>query len=148
MAVTRVIRYRTRPECAEENARLIRAVFDELDDGAVPGIRYTALLLDDGVSFLHVAVLEGEPNPLDGSPAFAAFQAGLRERLEEGPVPATASRRTRLRSFSRSPAPSASSNCGEAASRTSRLISPEWRRARRRSSSSKGRARPTRRSAA
>ena len=90
MAVTRVIRYRTRPECAEENARLIRTVFDELDDGTVPGIRYTALQLDDGVSFLHVAVLEGESNPLDGSPAFAAFQAGLRERLEEGPFPATA----------------------------------------------------------
>jgi len=29
MAVTKVIRYTTKPECADENERLIRAVFAE-----------------------------------------------------------------------------------------------------------------------
>ena len=90
MAVTRVIRYRTRPECAEENARLVAAVFDELAAGAVDGIRYTALRLDDGVSFVHVAVIDGDVNPLEASPAFAAFQSGLGDRLAEGPFPSGA----------------------------------------------------------
>jgi hypothetical protein len=90
MSDIRVIRYRTKPECADDNARLIRDVFAELAEHDVAGIRYTALRLDDGVSFLHVAVLDGESNPLDSSPAFAAFQSDIRARLEEGPVPATA----------------------------------------------------------
>jgi len=85
-----VIRYRTRPECADDNARLIEAVFEELAAGGVTGIRYTALRLDDGVSFLHVAVVVDGVNPLESSPAFAAFQSGLGARLEEGPFPAAA----------------------------------------------------------
>jgi hypothetical protein len=87
---TRVIRYRTKPECADDNARLIEAVFDDLIQREVTGIRYTAFRLDDGVTFLHVAVLDGEANPLEASPPFAAFQAGISARLEEGPFPATA----------------------------------------------------------
>jgi hypothetical protein len=87
---TRVIRYRTRPECADDNARLIEAVFAELAEGDVRGIRYTALRLDDGVTFLHLAVLDGDENPLESSPAFAAFQSGIGARLQEGPFPATA----------------------------------------------------------
>jgi len=90
MGETRVIRYRTRPECADDNARLIEDVFAELEARGTTGIRYTALRLDDGVSFVHVAVLEGEDNPLQSSPAFGAFQSGLGERLDEGPFPATA----------------------------------------------------------
>ena len=42
------------------------------------------------MSFVHVAVLDGEENPLTSSPAFAAFQAGIVERCAEGPVPADA----------------------------------------------------------
>ncbi len=91
MTVTRVIRYRTRPECADDNARLVADVFAELAAQGTSGIRYTAFRLDDGVSFLHVAVLDDdEVNPLLASPAFAAFQSGLAGRLEEGPFPATA----------------------------------------------------------
>jgi len=86
----RVIRYRTKPECADDNARLIEAVFEELAEGGVTDIRYTALRLDDGVTFVHVAQIDGAVNPLESSPAFAAFQAGLGARLEEGPFPATA----------------------------------------------------------
>jgi hypothetical protein len=90
MTETRVIRYRTKPECAEDNARLIEAVFAELAEREVTGLRYTALRLDDGVTFVHVATLDAAANPLDTSPAFAAFQAGIGERVEEGPFPATA----------------------------------------------------------
>ena len=90
MADTRVIRYRTRPECADDNARLVGDVFAELDAQGTTGIRYTALRLDDGVTFVHVAVLEGDDNPLLSSPAFGAFQSGLGDRVEDGPFPATA----------------------------------------------------------
>ena len=84
MTETRVIRYRTRPECADDNARLIGAVFDELADRGTTGIGYTALRLDDGVTFLHVAIVDGDDNPLESSPAFAAFLSDLPARLEEG----------------------------------------------------------------
>jgi len=84
------IRYRTKPECADENARLIEGVFAELAERQAQGIRYTALRLDDGASFLHVVALDGEDNPLDASPAFAAFQTGIGERVEEGPFPSGA----------------------------------------------------------
>jgi hypothetical protein len=90
MTGARVIRYRTKPEFADENARLIEAVFEELAEDRVAGIRYTALRLDDGVSFLHVAQIDGDVNPLESSPAFAAFQSGLGTRLEEGPFPSAA----------------------------------------------------------
>ena len=35
-------------------------------------------------------MLDGEENPLDTSPAFAEFQAGIKDRCAEGPVPAQA----------------------------------------------------------
>ena len=90
MMETRVIRYQTKIESADENAQLIAAFFAELAEGKVTGIRYEALRLDDGVTFVHIATLDGENNPLMSSPAFAAFQSGLGGRLEEGPYPATA----------------------------------------------------------
>jgi hypothetical protein len=86
----RVIRYRTRPESAAENTDLIKAVFAELAERDIDGIRYTALRLDDGVTFLHIAAIDSGENPLESSPAFAAFQAGIGARLEEGPFPDTA----------------------------------------------------------
>jgi hypothetical protein len=89
MAVTRVIRYTSKPERADENEGLIRAVFAELAENHPEGIGYAALRLDDGVSFVHVVTLEGE-NPLMASPAFAAFQAGIGDRCVEGPTPAEA----------------------------------------------------------
>jgi acyl dehydratase len=42
------------------------------------------------VSFVHVAVTDGDENPLTASPAFAAFQADIGERCAEGPTPADA----------------------------------------------------------
>ena len=83
--VTKVIRYTTKPECADENARLIEAVFAELAESRPEGLHYATFRLDDGVSFLHVAVVDGEDNPLTTSPAFAAFQAEIGERLASGP---------------------------------------------------------------
>jgi hypothetical protein len=90
MTVTKVIRYKTKPEAAAENERLIRAVFAELAAKQPEGLSYTALRLADGVSFIHVATIDGEVNPLSASAAFADFQSGIGDRCEEGPSPSDA----------------------------------------------------------
>jgi hypothetical protein len=86
MAVTKVIRYQTKPECADENERLIRNVFAELNEENPKGLRYAAFRLEDQVSFLHIAVLEGDENPLTTSKAFGQFQSDIASRIVEGPV--------------------------------------------------------------
>jgi hypothetical protein len=90
MTTTKVVRYRTMPERADENERLVRDVFAELAESKPDGLQYATFRLDDGVSFVHVAVLEGDVNPLASSPAFAAFQADIGSRCVEGPAPADA----------------------------------------------------------
>jgi hypothetical protein len=90
MTVTKVIRYRTRPESADENERLIREVFAELSTQSPKGLRYGVFRLEDGVSFVHVAMLDGEENPLATSAAFDQFQSGIKDRCVEGPAPSDA----------------------------------------------------------
>ena len=90
MSVTKVVRYRTNPQHADENARLIRDVFAELAAKRPGGLRYASFLLDDGVSFVHVAVLDADQNPLSDSAAFAKFQSGIKDRCAEGPTAADA----------------------------------------------------------
>jgi hypothetical protein len=83
-----VVRYTTRPDAAEENDRLIRAVFDQLAAESPDGLRYISVRLDDGVSFVHVAVVDGDDNPLVTLPTFNAFVSAIGERCVEGPAPA------------------------------------------------------------
>lgn len=90
MSVT-VVRYRVRPGEGPANEALVRDVYAELTALAPDGFRYATFVLDDGVSFVHVAVTEGDAAaPLPGLPAFQRFQEGLRERCEEQPVVAPA----------------------------------------------------------
>jgi quinol monooxygenase YgiN len=81
-----MVRYKVKPDRVEENEALVRAVYDELAAGEPAGLRYATFRLDDGVSFLHIAAVEGERNALAEVEAFARFQAGVRERCEEPPV--------------------------------------------------------------
>ena len=90
MTTVKVIRYTTTPESADENARLVADVYAELSGTKPDGLRYATFRLDDGVSFLHVAVLDGDENPLTVSAAFAAFQSHIGDRLVQGPVQADA----------------------------------------------------------
>ena len=90
MSMTKVIRYTTKPERAEENERLIRNVFAELARQNPEGLRYAAFRLDDGVSFVHVATFDGDQNPLTATTAFGEFQSGVQDRCAEGPTPADA----------------------------------------------------------
>jgi hypothetical protein len=81
-----MVRYKVKPDRAEENEQLVRAVYDELADRGPEGLRYATFRLDDGVSFVHIASVEGEHNTLAESQAFARFQADVRDRCEEPPV--------------------------------------------------------------
>ncbi|HMD46927.1 MAG TPA: hypothetical protein VKG43_12245 [Acidimicrobiales bacterium] len=90
MPKTMVIRYRAHPEHADENERLIQGVFEELARRRPPGVRYAALRLDDGVSFVHVVRLDGDDNPLVTMEAFRRFQSDIGDRIAEGPVAAEA----------------------------------------------------------
>ena len=85
---TVIVRYKTKPERAEENQRLIERVFAELDAIGATGFGYASFRLDDGVSFVHVAVEEDEPGSvsLADVPAFQEFTAGIADRCEERPV--------------------------------------------------------------
>jgi hypothetical protein len=49
-----LVRYKTKPERAQENAQLIAQVFAELKAKAPGGVRYLCLKLDDG-TFVHFA---------------------------------------------------------------------------------------------
>jgi hypothetical protein len=90
MSRTVIVRYRTRPEAAEENVRLVQGVFTALAEAKPAGLRYTTYRLADGVSFVHVAHHDGADNPLATLPAFAEFQRDLAQRCEEQPVPSVA----------------------------------------------------------
>jgi hypothetical protein len=90
MGKTVIVRYRTRPDSAEENARLVADVFTSLATAEPDGFRYTTYRLADGVTFVHVAHLAGTENPLATLPAFAAFQRELAARCVEPPTPSDA----------------------------------------------------------
>jgi hypothetical protein len=85
-----IIRYRTRPEAADENSRLVQAVFASLAEIKPNGFAYRTYRLADGVSFVHLAHIDGAENPLAALPAFAEFQRDLARRCVEPPTPTEA----------------------------------------------------------
>ena len=90
MSKTVVVRYRTRPDAADENARLVEAVFSSLAEGAPEDFSYSTYRLADSVTFVHVACIAGPANPLATLPAFAEFQRELIDRCVEPPAPSDA----------------------------------------------------------
>jgi hypothetical protein len=84
-----IVSYKVRPETASENEELIRGVFDELAVADPKGVRYSAFVLDDGVSFVHVVEHEGD-NPIPELAAFKRYSEAVRERCAEPPVVAEA----------------------------------------------------------
>jgi hypothetical protein len=79
-----LIRYKTKPDAAEQNAGLIANVFEELKAKAPNGVRYLSLRLDDD-TFVHFVEAEEGSTPLPSLEAFKAFQSGIRERCVEPP---------------------------------------------------------------
>ncbi len=85
---TTIVRYKVQGGRGEENQAFIKDVFKELDDNKPDGLRYVSFCLDDGVSFVHIAVVETEDgsNPLPQTASFKKFVADLKERCDEPPV--------------------------------------------------------------
>jgi hypothetical protein len=85
---TRVIRYRTTDECAEENQKLVEDVFTELAERRPSGLRYASFRLGDGTSFVHVISIDDDAprNPLAGVEAFERLQEDVERLCVEHPV--------------------------------------------------------------
>jgi hypothetical protein len=82
-----LVRYRAKPERADENQRLSAAVFDELIDKAPAGLRYAVFRLPDD-TFVHIAMSDDGGPALTSFESFRAFQKDIRERCAEPPQPA------------------------------------------------------------
>jgi hypothetical protein len=86
------VRYQTKPDRAEDNQKLIEAVFAELEEREPEGFTYKVFRLEDGVSFIHV-VIEHDvktSDSLQAVPAFQAFVADIDSRCDAPPVAAGA----------------------------------------------------------
>jgi hypothetical protein len=86
---TTVVRYRTKPERADENQQLIDAVFVELNEREPGGFTYKVFRLEDGVNFIHVVIEHDDiedPDSLQALPAFEAFLAHITDRCDIPPV--------------------------------------------------------------
>jgi hypothetical protein len=85
---TTLVQYRTKPERADENERLVEAVFAELNERQPEGFTYKVFRLDDGVSFVHVVIEHDvdEPESLQDVPAFRAFVADIADRCDVPPA--------------------------------------------------------------
>jgi hypothetical protein len=79
-----LIRYRTTPGRADENERLIKAVFEELHARAPDGVRYAALRLADG-GFVHLVETQEGAFAIPSLDAFRSFQSGMPDRTIEPP---------------------------------------------------------------
>jgi hypothetical protein len=86
-----LIRYKAKPEAADENAALVAAVFAELKAAKPEGVRYLTLRLEDD-SFVHLVETTADDgsSPLPKLAAFQAFQSGIRDRCAEPPAPRVA----------------------------------------------------------
>lgn len=90
---TTIVRYKVKADRAEENREYIRNVFGQLHDRKPEGLRYVSFNLEDGLSFVHIAVVETPDgsNPLPDTPAFKEFVSEIRDRCDEPPVATKAS---------------------------------------------------------
>jgi hypothetical protein len=83
-----MVRYKVKPDRAEMNEELVRAVYEELHRRRPADTRYVTFKLDDGVSFVHLHSSEDPDGAtaLTELSAFKRFQQGVADRCEDGPT--------------------------------------------------------------
>lgn len=82
-----MVRYTVKPETVATNEELVRNVYAELNTVRPAGFHYATFVLEDGVSFVHIASKDDDgPGPLMEIPAFQEFVRGINERAIEPPV--------------------------------------------------------------
>jgi hypothetical protein len=78
-----MVTYTVKPGREEENAALVRAVFEELADTRPAGFRYAVFYLPDSRQFIHMYTDEGSTSGMQELGAFQAFVAGATDRHEQ-----------------------------------------------------------------
>jgi hypothetical protein len=83
-----VVRYQAKPDRADENQRLIEAVFADMEERQPEGFTYKVFRLEDGISFIHVVIEHDvdQGDSLQDVPAFQAFVADIADRCDVPPV--------------------------------------------------------------
>ncbi|HEV8544755.1 MAG TPA: hypothetical protein VGQ64_00550, partial [Candidatus Limnocylindrales bacterium] len=82
-----MVRYKVRPDRADENVALVQAVYAQLDRERPDGLHYATFRLPDGVSFMHIVIDTDQPGRiLNELAAFRAFSADIESRCDESPV--------------------------------------------------------------
>jgi len=82
-----VVTYQIKPESLDEHVRLIEGVFDQLRGDAPSNVEYKVMMLEDGVSFVHVSTADTPDgaNPLPALEAFQAFGKDIDARIATPP---------------------------------------------------------------
>lgn len=79
-----IVSYTAKPGREQENAALVRAVFEELAEARPAGFRYAVFQAADSGEFVHLYTDEGAaPGALQQLSAFQAFVAGAADRHEQ-----------------------------------------------------------------
>jgi hypothetical protein len=78
-----MVTYTVKPGREEENAALVRAVFEELTEKRPDGLRYAVLYLPDLRQFIHLYTDEGSSSGVQALASFQAFVTGASDRHEQ-----------------------------------------------------------------
>jgi hypothetical protein len=78
-----MVTYTVKAGREEENAALVRAVFEELAETRPPGFRYAVFCLPDSRQFIHLYTDEGSTSDVQALASFKAFVAGAEDRHEQ-----------------------------------------------------------------
>lgn len=79
-----LVRYKTQPDKAQQNVRLIEGVFRELKVKSPDGVRYLSLRLNDD-TFVHFHAVDDGAQPVSTLDAFKTFQSNIEDRCIEQP---------------------------------------------------------------
>jgi hypothetical protein len=78
-----LVTYTVKPGREEENAALVRAVFEELARTRPSGLRYAVFHLPASRQFIHLYTDDGSTSGMQGLDSFKAFIAGAEDRHEQ-----------------------------------------------------------------
>jgi hypothetical protein len=82
-----IVRYKLKPGRVEENEQLVKEVYQQLHREKPEGLNYATFKLEDGLTFIHIAIYNGDGKaPLPGFEAFKNFATAIKERCDEPPV--------------------------------------------------------------
>lgn len=81
-----LVTYTVRPGREQENAALVRGVFEELAQTRPDGLRYAVFYVPETRQFVHLYTDEGSPSGLQALASFKAFADAAPDRHEQPAV--------------------------------------------------------------